>query len=500
MACKPFQTSYFSFLLGQHIDIPSDRGTDKTHECDCVRMKGGLDALFRPKSVAVVGASTHPEKIGNVILKSLSKGSFSLYPVNPNETEIIGLRCYPSVSDIPGEVDLAVLVLPAPASEAGVRECVRKGVGVVIVISSGFGETGPKGGELQHRLIGATEGTRTRILGPNTLGVFVPSIGLDSMMVPVERSRRPQKGHIAMVSQSGAVSIAFLEKAEASGVGISACIGLGNKCDINENELLDYLSKDGETKCIALYLESFSDGGGFLEIARKVTRTKPIVVLKSGRSSTGETAAKSHTGALSASDPVVDGALRQAGVVRAYDEEELLDVAKALTMVDSVRGDRVCVVASAGGFGVIATDYIESKDHGAGLSMAHLSGKTTDDLKSIAPGFSSVRNPVDLTSGVTDEMYDSVLGVLMDDPGVDCIMMSLEMHPPHITRKLIDVAERRGGSGKTPLVVSAFAGARTDAILKELAERKIPAYPSIWRAVRAIRALSDRGRYLRKVE
>ena len=463
-------------------------------------MKNALDALLRPKSVAVLGASAHPEKMGHIVLKNLSKGSFLLYPVNPNETEIMGLRCYPSISDIPGEIDLAVLVLPAPASEAGVRECARKGVGVVIVTSSGFGETGPEGSKLEHRLMGATEGTRTRILGPNTLGVFVPSIGLDSMLIPIERSRRPETGSIAMVSQSGAVSVAFLEKAEAEGVGISACIGLGNKCDINENELLEYLSNDPGTRCIALYLESFSDGKGFLETARNVTRTKPIVVLKSGRTSTGETAARSHTGALSASDCVVDGVLRQAGVVRAYDEEELLDVAKALTMVDHVRGNRVCVIASAGGFGVIATDYVESKDHGAGLSMARLSSKTTNDLKPIAPGFSSVRNPVDLTSGVTDEMYDSVLGVLMDDPGVDCIMMSLEMQPPHITRKLIDVVERRGGSRKTPLVISAFAGPRTEDIIKELAKRQVPAYPSIWRAIRAIRALSERSRYLKKVE
>ena len=447
-----------------------------------------------------MGASAHPEKMGHIVLRNLSKGRFRLHPVNPKEREILGLRCYPSISDIPGEIDLAILALPASTSEKGVRECALKGVRVVIVTSSGFGETGPEGRALEGRLMQAIEGTGTRMLGPNTMGVFVPSIGLDSMLIPTERSRRPKKGNIAMVSQSGAISVAFLEKAEEAGIGISACIGLGNKCDIKENELLDYLSNDGSTKCVALYLESFSDGKRFLNLASSMTKMKPIVALKSGRTTAGETAAKSHTGALSSSDPVVDGVLRQAGVVRAYDEEELLDVAKALALIGHIRGNRVCVVASAGGFGVIAADYVESKDHGAGLSMARLSRRTTDELKSIAPGFSSVRNPVDLTAGVTDEMYDSVLGVLMDDPGVDCIMMSLEMQPPHITRKLIDVAERRGGSGKTPLVVSTFAGARTNAIIKELAQHKIPAYPTIWRAIRAIRALSDRGRYLNHIE
>jgi acyl-CoA synthetase (NDP forming) len=463
-------------------------------------MKSDLDALIRPKSVAVLGASKHPEKIGHILLKNLSKGKFLLYPVNPKEKEIIGLRCYPSISDVPGDVDLAILALPASASEVGVRECAQKGVSVVIVTASGFRETGPQGRALESRLLEATRGTRTRILGPNTMGVFVPSIGLDSSMIPIDRSKRPKKGNIAMVSQSGAVSVAFLEKAEAAGVGISACVGLGNESDIKENELLDYLSNDKNTKCIAFYLESFSDGRVFLNTARIMAKKKPIVVLKSGRTSTGETAAKSHTGALSSSDPVVDGVLRQAGIVRAYDEEELLDVAKALTFVNQIKGDRICVVASAGGFGVIATDYVESVNHGVGLSMARLSSRTVDELKTIAPEFSSVRNPVDLTSGVTDEMYDSVLGILMEDPGIDCIMMSLEMQPPHITRKLLDVAEARAGSGKMPLVVSAFAGADSGAIMRELARHGIPAYPGLWRALRAIRALSDRGRYLKHLE
>ena len=463
-------------------------------------MRDDLDALFRPKSVAVLGASAHVEKMGYIVLRNLSRGKFELFPVNPKETEILGFQCYPSISEVPGEVDLAVLALPARSSEEAVRACASKGVGVAIVTSSGFKETGPEGSRLERQLIDAIKGTRTRLLGPNTMGVFVPSIGLDTLLIPSERSKRPRKGGVAIVSQSGAVSVAFLEKAEASGVGISACVGLGNKGDIKENELLEYLSRDSNTHCIALYLESFSDGKAFAALAGKISRTKPVVVLKSGRTDSGENAARSHTGALSSSDPVVDGVLRQSGVVRAYDEEELLDYAKALAFADHVNGNRVCVVASAGGFGVIAADYVESREHGAGLRMARLSRTTVGNLTSNVPGFSSLRNPVDLTSGVTDEMYDSVLGALEDDSGIDCIMMSLEMQPPRVTRKLIEVAERRGGSTKTPIVVSVFAGSRTNTIMKELARCKIPAYPSLWRAIRAIRALSDRGDYLRRRE
>lgn len=463
-------------------------------------MKTGLDALFRPKSVALVGASVHPEKMGHIALRNLSRGRFRLYPVNPNERKILGMKCYPSVLDIPGDIDLTVITLPAQASLEPVRDCVAKGVRVVVVTSSGFRESGPGGKALENELILAISGSDTRLLGPNTMGVLVPSIGLDTMFIPKEKSRRPKKGPIGLLSQSGAVSIAFLEKAEAAGIGISACVGLGNKSDIEETELMGYLSDDPSTRCISLYLESFADGRDFLKKSRAVTRTKPLVILKSGRTPAGTSAARSHTGALASSDALVEAALRQAGIVRAYDEEELLDIAKALAFVDHLRGNRVCIVASAGGFGVIAADFVESEEHGAGLRMARLSKKTEELLRRTVPEFSSSRNPVDLTAGVTDEMYDTVLGIIQEDMGVDCIMMSLELQPPRITDRLIEVAERRAADAKTPIVVSVFAGDRTNSVMKEFSQCGVPAYPTIWRGIRAIRALSDRGRYLRRLK
>ena len=463
-------------------------------------MSRDLNALFRPKSVAVLGASAHPEKMGHIVLKNLSGGKFRLYPVNPKDTEILGVPCYQTIDAIPGEVDLAVVALPASASEEGVRACAAKGVKVVIVASSGFKESGPEGKRLEEGLLSAVAGTGTRILGPNTMGVFVPSIGLDTLLIPRERSKRPRKGSVAMISQSGAVSVAFLEKARASGLGISACVGLGNKCDISENDVLDHLATDRRTRSIGLYLESFSCGSEFVQSARQLTRKKPLVVLKSGATESGMSAASSHTGALAASDPVVEGVFRQCGIVRAYDEEELLDSTKALAMLDHIRGDKICVVASAGGFGVIASDYVESKEHGAGLRMTKLSQRTIDGIRAVAPGFSSLGNPVDLTAGVTDEMYDQVLGIIGEDTSVDCIMMSLELQPPNITRRLIEIAKARSGSGKTPLVVSVFAGPRTDAVIRELARANVPAYPNIWRTVRAMRALYLRGRYLDRPE
>jgi acyl-CoA synthetase (NDP forming) len=462
-------------------------------------MDGGLEALFRPRTVALVGASANPAKLSNVALRNLLRGQFKTYPVNPREEEILGVKCYHAISDIPEKVDLAIISLPAKAAVESARECAAASVRAAIVTSSGFKETGPEGASLERDLTAALQGSGTRLLGPNTLGILVPSYGLDTLFIPVEKSRRPGAGPIAMFSQSGAVSVAFLERAEAAGLGVSACVGLGNKADIDENELLEHFGSDPSTECIAVYLESFSDGREFMEVAGKVSRLKPIVLLKSGRTESGSLAASSHTGALAASsDRLVDGALRQAGVVRVYDEEELLDIAKVMAYIGHIEGDRICVVASAGGFGVIATDLVESKEHGAGLRMARLAEETKRELAEVMPAFSSVRNPVDLTAAVTDGMYDAVLGILRKDDGIDGIMMSLELQPPSITDGLVDVAARHSGGRGPPLVISAFGGDRTSGLLHELEKRRVVAYPTIWRAVRALGALAERGTYLRR--
>jgi acyl-CoA synthetase (NDP forming) len=462
-------------------------------------MRKGLDALFRPRSIALIGASANPAKLSHVALRNLSEGKFRLYPVNPKDDEILGLKCYPSVLDIPDDVDLALISLPADAVAEPVRQCVKKGVGVVVVTASGFRESGARGAELEQEVLDAIKGSKTRLLGPNTMGILVPSSGLDTLFIPRERSERPKSGSVALLSQSGAVSVSCMEKARFSGLGVSVSIGLGNKADINENEVLEYLAEDKDTSSIVIYLESFSDGRRFVEVVREISPLKPVILLKSGRTLSGKRAASFHTGAIAtSSETLVDGALAQAGVVRTYDEEELMDVAKALAMLGHIHGDRICVVASAGGYGVIAADLVESSEHGAGLSMAQLSNRTSTALRKVVPGFSSVANPVDLTAAVSDEMYDSVLGILQDDPGIDAIMMSLELQPPNVTDGLVEIAQRRSGSGKTPIVVSTFAGERTDAIVRAYGEKGVLAYPTLWRAVRALAALARRGRYLER--
>lgn len=464
-------------------------------------MRGNLKALLEPRSVALIGASANPTKLSNVALTNLMNGRFKLYPINPKESEILGLKCYPSVLSVPDEVDIALVSLPAEATVAPVSECVKKGVRVVIVTASGFRESGFEGKKLEDDLVSAIRGSKTRLLGPNSMGVLVPRSGLDTFFIPRDRSERPGPGETAILSQSGAVSVSSLERARFAGIGVSACVGLGNKADITENDLLEVLRDDEGTRCIAMYLESFSDGREFTKLASDITPSKPVVLLKSGRTKSGARAASSHTGAIaSSSESLVDGALSQAGVVRVYDEEELVDTAKALALVGHIDGDRICIVASAGGYGVIASDYVESVEHGASLRMAELAPTTRERLREIVPGYSSVSNPVDLTAAVTDVMYDSVLQVLQEDPNVDGIMMSLELQPPNVTEALIEVAKRRSLSGKTPIVISVFAGEGTEGLVKSLGHQRVLAYPTIWRAVRALGALSRRGMYLKRLK
>jgi acyl-CoA synthetase (NDP forming) len=464
-----------------------------THEMD-----EDLTLLFKPSVVAVVGASADPRKIGHIALKNLLSGDFSVHPVNPREHEILGRKCYGSLNDIPDGVDVAVIVLPAKSSIDVVRDAAQSGVRFVVVTSSGFSERGESGEGLQDALMAAVDGTCTRVLGPNTMGLMVPSSHLDTFFISKERSSRPGRGSIAVVSQSGAVAVSFLEKAEAAGIGVSACVCLGNKADIDEVDLLRHFADDAETQCIAMYLESFSNGRLFLEVARDVALSKPVVLLKAGRTRAGSAAARSHTGAIaSASDAVVDGALRQAGVVRVYDEEELVDVSRAVSVIGHVENDRICVVASAGGFGVIASDFVESSDNGMGLRMAELSEITVSELRKAVPEFAAPRNPVDLTAEVTDAMYDQVLGILKADPGVDAIMMSLELQPPNVTDGLIEVASRRFSEGAPPIVMSAFAKDQSS-VMRDMASRGLVVYPTIRRSMRAIAALAERGGYLRR--
>lgn len=452
-----------------------------------------LRYVFYPRNVAIIGASRDPNKPGSVILKNVLEGpsGIEVYPVNPKAEEIMGLRCYPTVLDVPDGVDLAVIAIPAPLVPGAMKDCITKGVKAAIIISAGFGET-ESGKALQDELERVVHEGRTRVLGPNTFGVMMPG-RINTVFYPYDKSTSPRPGNVAFITQSGAMGFLLLEKMAYYRIGISAFVSIGNKIDVDENDLIEFLIDDDSTKSIACYLESFRDGREFFEISRRVARRKPIVLLKSGVTERGARAAASHTGALAGSSAVLEGALRQAGVIGAHDEEELIDFAVALAYGKPLKGGRVAVITSAGGVAVTATDRIENTP---GLKMAELSEETKDGIKTILPPFASTANPIDITATSTPEMVDGVLEELQKDDNVDVVLVfSLPQPPLPVTEELVDVITKWFRKGK-PLVVGTIENRFTIDSIRTYNQRGVPVFPSITRAVKALKVLRERGRYL----
>ncbi len=456
--------------------------------------------LVNPKSIAVVGASHNPTKIGYVVLKNLVSHNFKgkVYPVNPKGGEILGYRVYKNVEDLP-EVDLAVITLPAELT-VKVFEDVAKKAKFIIPIAGGFGETGKKGKEMEKYMLEKAREHDARIIGPNTVGIYIPSTGVNTALVVPERSRFPGNGDIAFVTQSGALGLLTMDSVSMYNVGFSAFINLGNRVDVNENELLEYFGKDDMSRAIIMYIESFKDGKEFMKIASRVTRKKPVVVLKAGRTSRGGKAASLHTGALGGNDAVADGAFKQVGVIRAYDEVELVDYARALAYGKPIMGDRIAVVTSAGGVGVVTTDYIESEEHGIGMKMASLDEKTKRTIKEEVVPFASVENPIDMTAQASDDDYDGVLEALQSDPNVDAILVYALFQTPLISEKLVDIITKWHRNGSKPIVVGSIGSDFAMKMAAKFEENKVPVYMSIERAVKAIKVLRIRGKYIERWE
>ena len=471
-------------------------------EQECCLSEGVLDwadKLFNPASVALIGASEDPHKVGGTVFRNLCASHARLYPVNPKLASLHGHTCYPSITQVPEVPDLAMVAVPTGAVASVVEECVVKGVRLIVVVSAGFGETGEKGKLAERRLVELARKSGARILGPNTMGVLRPAISLDTTFVPGERWHRPPPGPIALVCQSGALGVDGAEAAWLYGGGISVFVTLGNKCDLNECDMVEALAVDHATRCIAMYLEGFADGRRFIEICRLVTPHKPIVVLKGGRSDAGARAAALHTGSLAGSDRVVDGAFKQAGILRAYDVSELMDYAHALAFGPPLCRPRLGVLTCAGGFGVILADYLADPERPVGASLAEFGSETERRLRQVALSFASVRNPIDLTGSATNQMFDQALEILQDDPNVDAILVSLIPYPPLLDEGIVEVLDKWRRQGRKPLVAIVQGQVFLPHVLQRFWRAGVLAYPGLAQAVRAVGALCQRGEYLMRI-
>jgi len=462
-----------------------------------------LAKFFAPESVAVVGASRNPRKVGYQIVLNLLKSGFKgrIYPVNPNADEILGLKAYPSVSSIPEPVDLAVIAVPAPAVPGVIEDCGAHGVKAAIVISAGFREVGNV--ELEKRVVETARRYGMRVMGPNCVGVYVPKTGLNTTFLSMERMGFPSHGPIAFISQSGAFGVAVLDWASMRGVGISKFVSLGNKADLDESDVLLYLAEDEDTRVVTMYIEGVEKGRGerFVKALREVTPRKPVVALKSGRSEAGARAIASHTGSLAGSDAVYDAVFKQTGVVRAMGMEDLFDMALALAFQPPASGRRVAILTVGGGSGVMATDACSD----LGLKVPRLSHETEEKLRRVLLPIASPHNPVDVTGSATDQHLVDALEILLRSGEVDAVIWIPYFQVPGITEGLVKefVARYRevvSDTGRAIPVVGAVTGGDYTWRLAREAERLgIPMYPSVERAAKAVWALYRYGSWLRRL-
>ncbi len=446
-------------------------------------MSASLLPIFYPHSIAVIGASREPTSIGGRLFSNLLSGDFTgpVYPVNPKTDVVHSVRAYPNVSEIPGPVDLAYIVVPAPHVIPAVEQCVDKGVRGIVVISAGFGETGEEGAALEQRLLQVVRSGGMRMVGPNCMGVVNtdPVVSMDGQFGPI----RPPRGNVAMSSQSGALGIAILDYASQLNIGISSFISVGNRADVSGNDLLLYWEDDPSTDVILLYLESFGNPRRFSRIARRIGRTKPIVAVKSGRTSAGARAASSHTGSLASLDVAVDALFRQSGVIRTETLGQLFDVTALLANQPLPAGRRVGIVTNAGGPAILAVDALESQ----GLEVVEFSDELQGALRShLAPG-AAVRNPVDMIAAAGPREFAACLDLLLGSDEVDAVIAIFIPASPDgadaITAAIRDAGAEHFG---TKTFLSVYMSSR--GVPEHLArgERRVPTYPFPEQAARAL--------------
>lgn len=443
-------------------------------------MDGKLKYLFYPRSVAIIGASRTPGKIGYEVLRNVIGFGFEgkIYPINPNATKIMGLKVYPNVLDVPGEVDMAVISVPARIVPKVLNDCGLKGVKVVVIISSGFSEVGNV--EAEHKLVEIARKYGMRILGPNVFGVLYAPSKLNATFGPM----KVLKGYIAFISQSGALGIALMGWTFLERIGLSSVVSVGNKADIEDSDLLEFFMSDRNSRVILIYMEGLKNGRNFIEVAREVSRVKPIIVLKAGRSKRGALAAASHTGSLAGSDEIYSAAFRQVGVLRAKSIQEAFDWARTMVSQPPPLNESVVVITNGGGAGVIAADACAEYN----LNLMDLPEDLANKFREYMPPFGSTRNPVDLTGGATEEAYGDSVKVALDDPRVGAVLV-LYCHtaitdPGMIARSIArSFIEARAPK---PLVVSFIGGVECYEGLKLLNDLGVPAYPSPDRATAAL--------------
>lgn len=446
-----------------------------------------LDYFFKPKSVAVIGASTDPDKLGYAVLENLVEGGYAqrgkVYPINPHAEKILGYEVFSSVKEVPGEIELAVIVIPYTYVPDVLRECGEKGIPAVVVISAGFREAGMEGLERELELIDIAEEHGIRLVGPNCLGIIDTFTPLNASF----SAGTPPKGPMAFMSQSGALGTAILDWAQAGRLGLSKFVSLGNKADVSEIDLMKAWVDDPDTNVILMYSEGLPNGQEFIKVAREITRKIPLVAVKSGVTESGSRAVSSHTGSLAGSEQAYQAAFQQAGVLRAEDMASLFDMALALGYQPLLKNNRIAIVTNAGGPGILATDALEHR----GMSLSRLEVETIQNLEQYLPDAASAANPVDVLGDARANRYEFALKAVSEDPNVDGLLVVLT---PQAMTEIGATAEAVGKISQEidkPIMGCFMGEAKVESGIEVLRKYNVPNYSFPERAALAFRAMAD---------
>jgi acetyl coenzyme A synthetase (ADP forming)-like protein len=433
-----------------------------------------MNRIMKPRAIAVIGASNEDGKIGNSVMKNLINGGYKgeIFPVNPKADEVLGIKAYKSISEVDADVDVAVFAVPAKFVPGALEEAGKKGVAGGILIPSGFAETGNQ--ELQDEVVAIARSTGVRLLGPNIYGYYyTPENLCATFCTPYD-----VKGSVALSSQSGGIGMAILGFSRTTKMGVSAIVGVGNKSDIDEDDLLTFFEQDDNTNLVAMHLEDLKDGRAFAEVAKRVSKKKPVVVLKAGRTDMGARAASSHTGALAGNDKVYDDILRQSGVVRARGLRDMLEYARSLPLLPTPKGENVVIITGAGGSGVLLSDACVDN----GLQLMSMPEDLDKAFKEYIPPFGASGNPVDITGGEPPSTYRNTIALGLEDERIHSLILGYWhtiVTPPMVFAELVaDVVEEYRARGiDKPVVASLSGDVEVEKASDYLFERGVVAYP-----------------------
>lgn len=454
-----------------------------------------METFFTPKTVALVGASATPGKIGNSVLDSMAKHDYKgkVYPINPKQEKILGIKCYPSISSIPEKIDLVIVCVDLSITPPILEECAKKGIHSVVIVSGGGKELGGKRAEYEAEVKRLAEKHKIRIIGPNCIGIFNAANRFDCAFQGQARMVRAKLGSVAFLSQSGTMGISFLETADS--FGLSKMVSYGNRSDVDEADMIWYLANDPQTKVIALYVEGFGDGRKFIHTAKRVMKEKkkPIVIWKSGKSTAGAKQAASHTGSLGGSNAIIMGAFKQAGIISVDSYQELAAVTKALAWQPYAKGNRCALTSNGAGPMIGAIDHFER----LGLAIAKVSPNSLKKMKDHFPPTYVIGNgnPADVTGGATAEDYQFVIQIFMDDHNVDIIMPWFVFQDDPLDEIIIDYLAQFSNKGKKSLLVGANGGPYTKGVSKRIEEKGIPVFDDLRDWAAAASALMQWGNH-----